>query len=384
MSRGVVLLPVTTLRLAGRHLATLTLLFGLGYLARYALTSAGVAVSHGHHEQLRRVLAVLILTGLITITLAVTVGMLNALRGTDGEPFLDAIGRALLPFVVIYVAWGMYLDDVRAFSRADVERNLNSAAHGSVAGFALDVRNLWLALVATAVAWALRTGLERYRRRRPLAVLLAYCETAFNLFAVSSVLLLAGKGTDWVTSRRVWPGGGDLPYQQAVGFAFSTLALPLVWLAMASVVYGLGVEPDDHEAVLEGTRLQGVAQAGAEHRNLVRLLSGQRERWVPLLHATRLILRAGAPALGLFCLCYYAVDLAVAYGFRGALHLVGPDHDPAAWPAILVPLEFARELVRTVLHLALLAAAVGVAGGISAETAAPEGDPVATEPAGTA
>lgn len=155
----------------------------------------------------------------------------------------------------------MYLDDVRAFARVDVERN--SAGHGSVAGLALDIGDLWPALAATVVAWALRMVLERHRARRPLAVLLAYCETAFNLFAVSSAVLIAGKGVDWVTSRRVWPGGGDLPYQQAVGFAFSTLALPLVWLAMASVVYGVGVEPDNHEAALKGTRLHGVALAGA-------------------------------------------------------------------------------------------------------------------------
>ena len=62
-------------------------------------------------------------------------------------------------------------------------------------------------------------------------------------------------------------------------------------------------------------------------------------------------------------------------GFRGIVHLVGPDHDPAAWPAILVPLEFGRELVRTVLHVALLAAAVGVAAEVSDETAAPEMEP---------
>jgi hypothetical protein len=383
MARGVVLLPVTTLRLAGRHLPALTLWFSLGYLTRYVLTWAGVTVSHGHHEQLRRVLAVLILTALITVTLAVLVGMLNAARGTDREPATDAIGRALFPFVVIYVAWGMYRSDVRAFARVDIERNLDSAAHGSVAGLALDINDLWLALAATALAWALRMVLERYRERRPLGVLLAYCETAFNLFAVSSVLLIAGHGADWVTSRRIWPAG-DLPYQQAVGFALSTLALPLVWLAMAAVVYGVGVEPDDHETVLEGTRLHGVALAGARHRTLVQLLTGQRERWVPLVHAIRLILRAGAPALGLFCLCYFAADLMVAYGFRGALHLVGPDHDPAAWPPILVPLEFGRELVRTVLHVALLAAAVGLVREVSDGTAVPEREPAAALPDGTA
>lgn len=374
MARGVVLLPVTTVRLAGRHWVVLTLWFSLGYLARYLLTRAGVAVGHGDHEQLRRVAAVLIFTLLVTVSLAVVIGMLTAVRGAEEESFTDAIGRALFPFVVIYLAWGMYTDDVRAFTRVDVERNLDSAAHGSVAGLLLDIGDLWIALIATAIAWGFKVVLERYRERRPAGLLLAYFETAFNLFAVSSVLLIAGRGTAWVTSRRDWPSGALPPYLEMVGLAFSTLALPLVWLAMAAVVYGVGVEADDHEAALEGTRLHRMVKAGDRHRTLLRLTTGQRERWVPLIHTTRLILRAGAPALGMFCLCYVTVDLAVAYGFRGALHLIGPDHDPAAWRPILVPLEFGRELARNVLHVGLLAAAVGLASGAGDETAAP--DPV--------
>jgi hypothetical protein len=175
MARGVVLLPVTAVRLAGRHLAALTLWFSVGYLARYVLTRVGVAVGHGNHEQVRRVLAVLVFTMLITVSLAVVIGMFTAVRGRDDESFSGAIGRALFPFVVIYVAWGIYADDVSAFARADVEHNLNSTAHGSVAGLALDIGDLWLALAVTALTWALKTFLERHRDRRLLAVPLAYC-----------------------------------------------------------------------------------------------------------------------------------------------------------------------------------------------------------------
>lgn len=376
MSRGVVMLPVCALRHAGRHIVPLTLWFSIAYLARYALTWAGVAVSHGDHEQLRRVAAVLIFTVLITVTLATTIGMLTAIRRVEDESFADAIGRALFLFVVIYVAWGMYTADVRAFARADIERNLDSPAHGSVAGRALDIGDVWIALVAVAVAGGLRFWLERYRDKRMLSVLTAYFETAFNLFAVSSILLLAGEGADWLSHRRVWPGG-DTPNVAILGVAFSTLALPLVWLAMAAVAYGIGIEVDDHRAALEGTRLHRLAMASEKHGTLTRVTAGQRERWVPLVFATRLILRAGVPALGLFCLCYVAVDAAVAYGFRGALHLIGPDHDPAAWKLILVPLEFARELVRNVLHVALLAAAVELVADVTVESEAPEAAAVA-------
>jgi hypothetical protein len=369
------MLPVSTVRLAGRHIVPLTLWFSLGYLARYLLTWAGVAVSHGDHEQLRRVAAVLIFTALITVTLATTIGMLNAIRGLEGESFADAIGRALFPFVVIYVAWGMYTADVRAFTRVDIERNLNSAAHGSVAGRALNMGNLWIGLAAAAIAWVLKFVLERHRERRSMGVLLAYCETAFNLFAVSSVFLLAGEGSAWVSSRRIWPSG-PTPHAEIVGFAFSTLALPLVWLAMAAVAYGVGIEVDDHQAALEGSRLHGVALKSEGHRTLTTAMTGQRERWVPLVYATRLILGAGVPALGLFCLCYAAVDLVAAYGFRGALHLIGPDHDPAAWKPILVPLEFGRELVRNALHVALLAAAVELVRDVSDESEVQERDRV--------
>lgn len=368
------MLPFTALRLAGRYVVPLTLWFSLGYLARYLLTWSGVAVSHGDDEQLRRVAAVLIFTLLITVTLAVTIGMLTEIHRLQNETFAGALGRALFPFVVIYVAWGMYTDDVRAFSRVDIEHNLNSA-HGSVAGRALNIGDLWIGLAATTVAWGLKFVLERRRDNKAMSILLAYCETAFNLFAVSSVLILVGDGGDWVTSRRIWPQG-VVPHLDLVGLIFSTLALPLVWLAMAAVVYGVGIEVDDHRAALEGTRLHGVAAASEDYGTLTRVTTGQRERWVPLMYATRLMLGAGAPALGLFCLCYVAVDLAVAYGFRGALHLIGPGHDPAAWKPILVPLEFARELVRTVLHVALLAAAVRLVRTVSDESAAPERDPV--------
>ncbi|MCO5968995.1 hypothetical protein [Actinoallomurus soli] len=370
----VALLPVTTLRLAGRHLVPLTLWFSVGYLARYVLTWAGVTVGHGDHEGLRRVAATLVFTALVTVTLATVIGMLSVLRRPQDESLTGAICRALFPFVVIYLAWGMYKDDVRAFLRADIERNLYSAAHGSVAGRAL-FNNLWMALIAVAVAWVLKLLLEPRRERRVVGPVLAYCETAFTLFAVTSVFVLAGKATDWVTTRRIWPASIDLS-GPTPDFGLGVVTLPLVWLAMAAVACGVGFEVDDHKAALEGTRLQRVAEKGDRSKVLVAVTADSRERWVPLIQAIRLILRAGAPALGLFCLCYVAVDAAAAYGFRGALHLIGPDHDPAAWRPILVPLEFARELVRTVLHVALLAAAIGLASEVSDETAAPEPDPV--------
>ena len=360
------MLPVSTIRLAGRHIVPLTVWYSLGYLAHYVLTWAGVAVSHGDHEQLRRVAAVLIFTLLITVTLATIIGMLTELYRPEDESFADALGRALFPFVVIYVAWGMYTADVRAFTRVDIEHNLGSAAHGSVAGQALNIGNLWIGLTATAVTWALKFLLERRRGNRAMSVLLAYFETAFNLFAVSSVLILVGEGGDWVSSRRIWPSGVESHVAHLFS-AFSTLALPLVWLAMAAVAYGIGIEVDDHSAALEGTRLHGLATASEEYGMLTRVTTGQRERWVPLVYATRLILRIGAAALGLFCLCYVAVDLAVAYGFRGTLYLIGPGHDPAAWKPILLPLEFASELVRTVLHVALLAATVRLIQAVSDE-----------------
>jgi hypothetical protein len=77
----------------------------------------------------------------------------------------------------------------------------------------------------------------------------------------------------------------------------------------------------------------------------------------------------------MLCLCYVSVDFVVAYGFRGALHLIGPGHDPAAWRPILVPLEFVRELARTALHVTLLVAAVRVVREVNGESAVPERAP---------
>ncbi|GAB3987990.1 hypothetical protein GCM10029978_109000 [Actinoallomurus acanthiterrae] len=215
------MLPVTSVRMAGRHVVSLAAWFSAGYLARYLLTWAGVMVGHGQYEQWRRMAATLVFTALVTVTLATVIGMLWTIRRPDDESFVDAIGRALFPFVVIYTAWGMYTDDVRLFSRVDVEHNLHSATHGAVAGQALFISDVWISLLAAAVAWSLRLLLERRREDRWACPVLAYTETAFNLFAVSSVFLLAGKAADWVTSRRFWPAWTPMVRRSGSGSARS-------------------------------------------------------------------------------------------------------------------------------------------------------------------
>ena len=213
--------------------------------------------------------------------------------------------------------------------------------------------------------------------------MLAYCETAFNLFAVSSALILVGDGGDWVTSRRVWPSGIE-PHLEPLGLAFGTLALPLVWLAMAAVAYGVGIEADDHRAALDGTRLQGFAAASEDDGTLTRVTTGQRERWVLLCTPPGSCSGSARPRWASSVSATSPWTSRWRTASAAALHLVGPSHDPAAWKPILVPLEFARELVRTVLHVALLAAAVGLVRAVSDESAAPEPDRVPASAGGSA
>lgn len=405
MSFAPVLLPVRTLWFAGRFLLPLALWFSAGRLGHYLLIQGGTTISHGSFEQLRRIAALLIFTLVVLLTVTVTIGMLAALRpglrsgqDEDHEPFPALVGRALFPFVIIYLAWNLFTDDLREFQRVDLERHLFDRSSSADAGKALIIEVLWVAVAATLGAWALKALCERWYDRSgngAVGMVTAFFECAFAFFGVSAAFASLAGVKSWITGRVVWDAASTTLMNEASGFmsvwkAFgglvavmlNTLVLPMIWFTVAALAYGVAVAPDDHRAALAGTRLEGAAGrvAGTEtrRRRLADVVTvGFRERWVPFVYAVRLMARAGAPVYGMFVLSWVVVDFGAAYAFRGVLHLIGPGHVPAAWPPILVPIDFATAFVTQVLHAALLVATfdlvISRAGEaeVSDETAAP-------------
>ncbi|MFB9831117.1 hypothetical protein [Actinoallomurus acaciae] len=358
----VLALPIAALRLAAGSFVPLAIWFGAGAIPRYLLIRAISELGHGDGTGLRRALVLLLLSVVVLTSLVVTIGMmftlgrrLAVIKDPD-ERYVAAIGRTLFPFVLIYLGWNLYTDDLREVLRADAQRLADAGDYLRV-GDILDV-SIPVALAVAAVAWGLRVLAERRyesEQGRVLGVLVAFFEVNFTLYTLYSIVQLARVVQHWITGRVFWhaltghvglPDGG--PVEDA-------LILPLVWLAIAAVVYGL--ERRDREAI-EGTPLEGLADrlTGRPRRLAEMAGRGVREKYVPVAHAVRLVFRAGAPVFAWFCLCYVAIGALMDRVQRGVLALVGTDHTVRFWNLVLTPVEYGHRLVYEVLRLALLAA----------------------------
>src|SRR4051812_47695637 len=208
---SVVLLPVAALRLAGRYFVPLALWFSAGAIARHLLIRGISRLGHGGQPEIRRAVVLLPLSVAVLVALVVAIGMLFTLgRGLQviydpAEPYVTAIGRTLFPFVLIYLGWNLYTEDLREVLRADAQR-LADAGNGLYVGNILNVP-IVVALVVAVVAWALRALCERRYETKPgrvLELLIAFLEVNFTLYALYSIVQLVRDAQRWITGRVFW------------------------------------------------------------------------------------------------------------------------------------------------------------------------------------
>jgi hypothetical protein len=383
----VALLPVSALRLAVRYFVPLALWFCAGSVARFLLIQAISHLGHGSHLGIRRTVVLVPLSIMVLVSLVVTIGMMFTLgRGLSviadpEEAYGAAVARTLFPFVLTYLAWNLYVVDLREVLRTDAQR-LVDQGDSMNAGYLLQLP-IAACLAVAVVAWILRLFSERRYDTSPnrlLAVLTAFFEVTFTLYALYSIVQVVRSGQRWLTGRTAWHSFADavhLPSLQPVGDA---LVLPLVWFAIAAIVYGL--EMRDRE-LISGTRLEKIPDRFGERPRHLAEVAGRsmREKYVPVLHAARLVFRAGAPVAAWFCLCYVAVGALTDRLQRGALWLLGTDHTVRFWNLALAPAEFGHRLLQEILRLALLAAMFElVMRRTSARTPAPDRPEPVTDP----
>lgn len=385
-------LPWTTVRLAGRYLLPLAACFAAGQAARWAIIWLGVTIGPGdkstHQWHVAATLTLLVLLVMVTVTVPIL--MLHVVRRgiLDGEMedqgIITALSRSIFPFVIIYFAWNMLSADAAEFARADIEANASKYYTQPFTGDpSLNPGGLLLgigfvtALIIAIVSYYIRATFEFLANRkdnRAFPIIAAFFEAAFNVFGLMSIVQAVQAAGQWWSERHVatmldgfWssllhaPGIsaflgmlGDIQ-PNLIGGVF----LPLLWLTIAAAVYGRGLYAEGEAA--RGTRLQGLADkvdAGSNFRRwaMAHVGTSRREQWVPIGGAFRMALRAGAVAVGVFCLCFIGADTLTQLAARGVVQLIGWQQDQAVWGPIMVPIEFVRDLLRTVLQMCLLAA----------------------------
>ncbi|GAA1258524.1 hypothetical protein GCM10009677_06580 [Sphaerisporangium rubeum] len=413
-------LPYDTVRLAARLFLPLAFFYTLGRLAHQGVLLLAVRLSEPRGWQAYAGFAVLSLG--VLVTLAAYIAMLNTVGRALGtvtnttltqdqreRRLVDAIAHTLLPFLVFYSAWGLFVEDVRAFLRLFTEmRPEIDPEAGAVLLDLMDVNVL--IVVVTLVIYGLKAGCERLYDtfgNRLLGFGNSVLECMWMYFGIISLGNWIGGGVDWLTGRVFWAdltGLADLvplvpqlkeawaflaPYRAELG---DGLLQPLVWLAMAAVVHGSSVT--DETKVIEGTRLEprlsGLwRRLPAPVRVTAEFFSrGLRDKYVPVANGLRFVLRSGLVFYLVFCLAYVMIEALAAVGFMALTRLVGP-HETLWWQMWEGAVTFPVDLLHEVLRICLLAAAFDLAlrragpAAVPARPAAPRDrvSPAATAPA---
>ncbi|MFD0691581.1 hypothetical protein [Actinomadura fibrosa] len=384
-ARSPLILPWATLKLAGRFVLPLTLWFTVGQLLRYGVMYGGYRLG-GMKGTAASVAPLLTVGLLVMVTLAVAVAMVHCVRegldvvhareaGGDLTPWAvgndesvaGAAGRAALPFVVFYLAWGLLAEDAREFADTAASRGFaEGGIEGQLKGVGMLVsleKHVVLASVLTAVFFVLKVlagWLLEERSPRAGAALIALLEIYFALFAIFTIDHLRGEGVDWLTRRQAWTWFTDVagpvldlwpPFKDAVLGA-------LIWLVITGVI--LGLDAADERVVLgSGRAARRLAGAGGLDRvNSPRevMTRGFREMWLPAWYGLRLVRRSGMLPFATFCLLFTGLDVAEDASRRLVYELIGPH--PVTWWIPRLPLVgYGTGLVFEILRICLLAAA---------------------------
>lgn len=316
--------------------------------------------------------------------------LIGTARAADHSSFskrerhvVDAVAMAILPFLVFYSAWGMFGEEFRLYSVSLLnERGLEAYAEPT------ELNAFGVPLVVALASWGLRILVERFYKRNEnkfLGMLVALFEANWMFFAVFSVAQLISNSKTWVSGREVvaslqyatvdltrWLGdltalpveAGYLALLGAIatgwGHLKDGLFEPLLWLAIAAVVFG--AEVDRHESLFrKGTRgaqiEEVVTRPSGFIRGVTRFTSRDMlDKYMPVFNALRFVLRVGPVFCLSFCLYYVLVELAFSWLHRGILVFIGPNEFLGWWWQWLLPIDFAVEALHELVRVCLLAA----------------------------
>ena len=337
------------------------------------------------------------IAALIVAQIACTIMMFTALRpsmpalasgrmlAVAGQPWTTSLSVALLPLFAYYATWGL-LDGIRRDFRLEYIAGVGFENRENL-GDVLSLQGLWIALLLAAVIRYFARRLARSTGRLRWNLLAVWCE-AYWIFvgvaAISKASALMKAAWTQTVAWRALAGWWEAPFvfhlsldplKRVVAplWEFATTAagamlMPLVWLAITAVIFGLDLQRGRRIDAADA-RLRWVGRRYRSSHFLVRNVvdrtsAGWSSKGVPIVNAIRLVLRAGPPALLTLCLCWALLAFADAWGWRLAVDAIGPQ-DAWTWRrigspiAMLLgsPLSLRPSLFTDVLRVALLAAA---------------------------
>lgn len=351
-----------TVRLYVRHLPALMAFFLAGWASNYLLIRFA-----GHVANIDPLYGELVLPLAVLARIASYVAMFLVLR--PGKPFLEALSASILPFLVLFAAWGLLKDDWVLYSLAQLEQRGDTDVP-------LFVEITPITIAVVVVAFALRYLLGRYRERLPkwFGFIAAYLEAVWLFIAVDVLSQLVGLITGWVQTRRVvvWYNGVVDAAREAfapigwvadaIGWIVSqaavVLGLPLAWLTLAGIVYAVAAVRGERNARLIAAARRWARLPRGIRRRAAELGSDLAGRWVPIATSVRLLWAGGIVTIGLFVLAYAVLDTSTAWLRFGVDRLLGP-HELSWWFATDAVISLVVDAVVEPLRISLIAAAWG-------------------------
>jgi hypothetical protein len=376
----------------------LLLIGTVGLIARELLLNA--AVRAGNYSPLA---GMIVLSLVVLVKLLVVVLMFVSLRsglpalanlreptspdssGTDNrraDRLLMVTAAVILPFFAYYAAWGFLGDTVREYSRLAFERlafgekieifNLMRSSSLVAAILACwfvrwvakrandKVNSPWLRLliVAADASWIFISLFAIDKWKDDLIAwigagsLLEGLEASASWFAISAY---AAGQSQFIPVEFRQPGFAE----QAQNLFFYTL-LPMVWLVMASIVYG-------YDLSTKKTQTQAFASTSTVRSWLnditAHYLGGYRSRYRPVWNCLKLVVGTGLATLLTFILLYRMTNWIGAWIWYGTTHFLGP-YDIQTWQRIGdvleilfgSPTELDGGIILDAIRIALLAA----------------------------
>jgi hypothetical protein len=313
-----------------------------------------------------------------------TQGVVRAPESQSQSSWLNVLAVALLPFFAYYASWGL-LDGIKRDFMLSYLSGVSFENRESLADI-LGVHGLWIALL---IAWAVRAVAKRRAAATghgAWAIIATVCEAYWVFVGVSAVAKGISMAKDWWQARVVYatvaqwwenPFLGLVslaplkrmldPAWDFLSTAASAVVMPLIWLAITAIVYGLDLrrrqrlgDIDVHARVL-ARQYKGLHVVWRKLAD--KASAGWTSKGVPVANSLRLVLRAGLPALLTLCLCWQLLATVDAWTWRVVTRWIGArqwqEWQVLAQPLLVVvngPLSLRPALLTELLRIVLLAA----------------------------